>query len=421
MRLLITILQVALGIFSRNPELSAGNLCGYFPQDTLVSEAPKGYKPFYISHIGRHGSRFLGESAAKYFNVIDTLDIYAAKGRLTADGLSLLEDLRNMYAVSIDHLGGLTELGALEHRQICSRMIHHYPEVFSDSRRIHVDAFSTKSPRVIASMDAFVSELVERSPNIVVDTFMTSWGGDIKSQEVVGYNHLLKDELKKVVDRKDKQLRRLGKTINGGKGDFHVFAEKIFLKPETIPSSSVYYIARSSYKVLKTGRVTEPEIMPSMGKYYTESELYALWVNNGIFWLKNINLPGYVSPIVTTRGKGILDRIVIDADEAIQANSNEAATLRFSHDSYLLPLMAAIELDGANLECDEMEFLERFQDFNFICPACNVQLVFYHKKRRGPVLVKFLLNEKETLIRGLEPKTGCFYDWSTVKQFWSAK
>ena len=37
----------------------------------------------------------------------------------------------------------------------------------------------------------------------------------------------------------------------------------------------------------------------------------------------------------------------------------------------------------------------------------------------GTFLVKFLLNEKETLIHGLKPLTGCYYEWSKVKEFWA--
>lgn len=420
MRLLFTILQVALGIFSKDPELSAGNLCGYFPQDTLVSEAPKGYKPFYVSHIARHGSRFLDKSSSKYFHAIDTLEFYAAKGMLTADGLELIEDLRCMHEMSEGHYGELTELGAMEHRQICSRMVRHYPEVFSVGARTHIEAFSTPSSRVMASMEAFISELGERCPKMVVETFKTNWGGDIKSQEVVGY--LQSDSLKAEIKKKDKELRKIGRVINGGDGDFHVFAERIFLEPETIPASTVYFVARYSYKAYKTGRVTYPETMPSMGKFFTAEELYALWVNNSMHWLKSLNRPDYLSPLVATRGYGILDRIIYDADEAIKSGSTAAATLRFSHDTYLLPLMAAIGFEGTCPDCEDTEILDHFQDFNLVPPACNVQLVFYRKKNnRAPVLVKFLLNEKETLIPGLKPKTGCYYDWKAVKKFWASR
>ena len=418
MRLIITILQVALSLLNKNPDLSAGNLCGYFPQDTLVSEAPKGYKPFYISHIARHGSRFLSDGNIKYFQATDTLAMFAEKGMLTKDGLSLMEDLLVMRGLTEGHFGDLTGLGALEHRQICSRMVRHYPEVFAGGDRSHVEAISTSSQRVIESMVSFISELSKLAPSMVVDAYKTDWGKDPRSQEVAGYEYLMTDSMEEVSKEKEKELRKLGRKITKGMGDYHVFAERIFLEPEKIPFATVKYLARSTYRVFKTGRVTEPDTMPGMDKYLTVEELYPLWASSCIGWLRYIDLPGYKSPLAETRGKGIIERIIADADEAIRSDSNAAATLRFSHDTCLLPLMGAIPLEGAILECDKMQYLDYFQDFNFICPACNVQMVFYRNKRNN-ILVKFLLNEKETLIHGLQPKTGCFYEWNSVKQFWA--
>ena len=43
-----------------NKNLSASNYLAYpMPQNTKDTPAPKGYKPCYLSHYGRHGSRFL--------------------------------------------------------------------------------------------------------------------------------------------------------------------------------------------------------------------------------------------------------------------------------------------------------------------------------------------------------------------------
>jgi hypothetical protein len=47
--------------------------------------------------------------------------------------------------------------------------------------------------------------------------------------------------------------------------------------------------------------------------------------------------------------------------------------------------------------------------------------LFAGNKRNSQILVKFLLNEKETLIHGLEPHTGIYYDWSEVKEFWQSQ
>jgi hypothetical protein len=114
----------------------------------------------------------------------------------------------------------------------------------------------------------------------------------------------------------------------------------------------------------------------------------------------------------------MIEQIIEDADEAISPRSHTAATLKFSHDTYLLPLMAAVPFEGTVLDCPETEIAERFQDYNFILPACNVQLIFYRRSCCKRILVKLLLNEKETLIHGLEPVTSCYYDWESVKRFW---
>lgn len=415
MRLLFTILQVALGIFSKNPELSAGNLCGYFPQDTIVTEAPKGYKPFYISHIARHGSRLVTNS--ERFQVIDTLAYYAGKGMLTQDGLTLLEELRLMHQISEGHYGDLTELGALEHRQICGRMVRHYPGVFSNPKRTLIKAYSTTSPRVIESMDSFLSELSGRVPGLKMETLLANSGKEV-SQEVTGYRPNTGQE--EEVKRQDKHLREVGHRVLKGRNDFSAFESRVFIEPENVSSSTVSYVARNTFRSFKTGRLTAPANMPSMGKYFTPDELYALWGASSLGWHKYLTIQNYVSPYTTTRGYGILDCIVKDADQAIKAESNTAATLRFSHDVHLLPLMCAIPLEGTVLDCDETQLLERFQDFNFYCPACNVQMIFY-RNRCGRILVKFLLNEKETLIHGLAPKTGFCYDWKKVKRFWSER
>ena len=46
--------------------------------------------------------------------------------------------------------------------------------------------------------------------------------------------------------------------------------------------------------------------------------------------------------------------------------------------------------------------------------ASNLQMVFY-RNRAGKVLVKFLYQEQERMLRNLESVTGPYYDWETVK------
>ena len=160
--------------------------------------------------------------------------------------------------------------------------------------------------------------------------------------------------------------------------------------------------------------------MPGPGKYFTAGELYYLWLSGNLNWAVKLRSPGYENPFTKAYGGGILEKIVEDADKAIAAGSPEAATLRFSHDTYLLPVMASIPLEGTYLECKDSEIADFFQDYRYVCPACNVQIIFYRKGEKGKkILVKFLVNETETPVHGLKPVTGVYYDWAKVKKFWN--
>ena len=61
------------------------------------------------------------------------------------------------------------------------------------------------------------------------------------------------------------------------------------------------------------------------------------------------------------------------------------------------------------------EVSAKWWGFRNIPFASNLQMVFYRNKA-GDVLVKFLYNEKECLLRGLEPVSGPYYRWETVKE-----
>ena len=404
------ILQIALNLFAQQPNLSAGNLCGYVPQDTLVSEAPAGYKPFYISHIARHGSRFL--RSGKSFNVIKELEGYAQNGELTEEGLALISDLKVLREMSEGHYGELTALGAEEHRQICERMMRHYPEVFSSPQRRNVETFSTNSGRVLKSREAFLEQMKATAPNLNISK---SSSGDRNSREVTGDKISEEERAEGKANAKnfDDVKKAARKGIN-----FKAFTEKIFTNPGAIKSSTAREIERRCQYLMSTAVTNDLKAMDPMARYFSPQELYYFWISGSLKWAIYLNYPGYTYYVTEIIGGGILRCFIEDADEAIQASSGTAATLRFSHDSYLMPFIAATRAEGTVLDCDERQIPELFQDFRYICPACNVQFIFFCNDE-GKVLVKLLINEKETLIHGLTPDTGCFYAWSRVKEFYN--
>ena len=105
---------------------------------------------------------------------------------------------------------------------------------------------------------------------------------------------------------------------------------------------------------------------------------------------------------------------VSKADEVLESGYY-AADLRFGHDTALLPLVTLIEIEGME-NC--LPYEEVYPSWNIstqICMGSNLQMIFYRNKS-GKILVKFMYNEKETMLPALEAVSGPYYDWPAVRK-----
>ena len=133
--------------------------------DICDTPPPAGYGPFYISHYGRHGSRYLTREANCL--AADVLEHAAGKGALTDAGLELLGRLRRIKAVHSGMYGQLTTRGAEEHRRLAQRMHARFGGVFSNGGKVRCQ--SSTIPRCLASMANFACELKGLESNLGFD------------------------------------------------------------------------------------------------------------------------------------------------------------------------------------------------------------------------------------------------------------
>ena len=94
--------------------LAASNYKAYYGPTKPLTKAPAGYTPFYISHYGRHGSRFL-IAPSEYDMPYQTLARADSMGKLTPTGQEVLRKVRLMRDEANGRLGELTPLGAEQH------------------------------------------------------------------------------------------------------------------------------------------------------------------------------------------------------------------------------------------------------------------------------------------------------------------
>ena len=162
--------EFAKMIYER-PWMANLNACPYelACEPGVQTKAPRGYKPFYISHYGRHGTRS-GWDQDKYEVVIEALTKAKEAGILSASGDSLLQETLLVKQAHNKMDGRLTVRGQREHRAIANRMYKNFRRVFRrGSKNLRVN--SSTVPRCLVSMAAFTNQLSELDYrlNIVMD------------------------------------------------------------------------------------------------------------------------------------------------------------------------------------------------------------------------------------------------------------
>ena len=147
-----------------NIYLAGSNYLDYDRQlsDKALTPSPKNYEPYYMSHYGRHGSRWL-ISDGNYSKPIATLKTAKEQGKLTPLGEKTLETIEAIYATANKRLGDLTTVGERQHHGIGKRMVKNFPEIFK-TKNLKIDARSTTVNRCILSMIAECEELAAANP-----------------------------------------------------------------------------------------------------------------------------------------------------------------------------------------------------------------------------------------------------------------
>ena len=145
--------------------LKAGsNYMAYQAPTQALTKSPKGYAPFYMSHYGRHGSRWL-INENDYSSVMRAFRRANELGKLTPLGKEALEKLERFYPCTKGRLGELSDIGEQQHHGIGRRMTEHFPEIFS-GKSAEVDARSTVVIRCILSMTAECEEITAFNPQL---------------------------------------------------------------------------------------------------------------------------------------------------------------------------------------------------------------------------------------------------------------
>lgn len=388
----------------------ASNQMAYPTPTQKLTPAPANYKPFYISHYGRHGSRYL-INPRDYSYPHEVLRSADSAGVLTTLGKDVLRRFEVIEREAANRYGELTPLGAEQHRQIAHRMYERFPEVFQGN--VWVDAKSTVVIRCILSMTNELLELTRLNPNLRIRH-------DASEHEMYYMNFNDKDLRKQTWnDETGRAYEAFYKqNANFDHAFCKLFSDTTFVWRKADPK-------RFYEKLFHTAtNVQNLEVRNSLTLYdlFSDEDIYNNWRISNLWWYLTYGsspLNGGTQPFSQ---RNLLRRIIEQADSCIVL-PQPGATLRFGHETMVMPLTVLMELNGTNVVTDDFAHLDQkgWVNYRIFPMAANVQLVFYRRNTGDKdILVKVLLNENEARLP-IKSDMAPYYKWSEVRQYYLDK
>ena len=403
--------QQAREDFRKDITLSGSNYKAYPGPQKQLTPAPAGYKPYYISHYGRHGSRYL-IGANDYDRPYNALKKLADAGMLTEKGLEVFDKVGQIREEARGRDGELTKLGAEQHRGIAKRMYERFPEVFKG--KTNIDAKSTMVIRCILSMENALLQFAMMNPELNIthdasrhdmyymnqkDSVLTSLKGKgSKSQEFHEFS------------KKHRTGQRVADLL---------FKDKEFLEKNKIDGRR---LVEKIFELASNIQSTELRHKFQMYDLFNEDEVYDFWAGSNAWWYVNYGNSPLSGGNQGFSQRNLVRKIISEADSCL-AFPHPGATLRYGHDTMVMPLVCLLNLNGYGKQMP-LEDLDKngWHNYRIFPMACNVQFIFYHKNDKDKdVIFKVLLNEDEAELPDLKPVQGCYYKWGDFKDYFLKK
>lgn len=370
----------------------------YTPEEP--TPVPKGYKPVYISHFSRHGSRYHTWDAL-YSSCYEMLAQADSLGILTSEGQRLLPKLKDIADDAYMRTGDLSQRGLDEQRGIARRMYESFRPLLG-RRGVEIRAYSTKVHRTILSMTAFVEELSKCNQQAHFNITAS-----LREQQHL--NHApnaaeLRPEFESLFReapydnppyRLVSQLISDEDFIQGNPEWCYGFFDRLIQIALVLPAQCSPYDLRS---------------------LFTDDELFNYWKKDNYRLYLEAGPSREFGRAVSADAIPLLENIIETADEALSMGYPQA-TLRFGHDLNFVPLVSLLDVNGLGQvqASSPDELWQRWSSFKVSPMSTNLQFIFYRNKE-GRVIVKLLFNEHEASLP-LESLSGPYYDWTLVKEY----
>ena len=380
-RILVVWVALILGLAANAQKKTLEQMGGVYyaypvSQRLIDPTPPDGYAPFYISHYGRHGSRWL-PSDSRYEQVLAQ---FADKKNLTAEGKKLRKQLARVWRNARGNGGQLTPLGGRQHEAIALRMKSNFPEVFGEGSFIR--ARSSVVPRCAASMHHFIQTIT--SPSVTIDMATDSADMRYIAYSTPEVKQIERGPFVKMHGAPDRLMRLL-------------FKDPSKVENPEVLMGELHTIASDIQDV------ADPKLH-DLYWLFTDEELFDIYERN------NERMAYCNGGDPRTGGEPAWSALSLWQDVETRADAalrrtHPSADLRFGHDTNLYRLLSLLQASSAKSgKMDEI-----------LPMAANLQMIFY-RNASGDVIVRLLHNEQDFTLP-IPSVREHYYRWSDIKAY----
>ena len=421
--------QTAREEIEANKYLAGSNYLDYDRQLSTkpLTPAPKGYVPFYMSHYGRHGSRWL-ISKDSYTSVVEPMQKAKMYGKLTTKGEEVLGQLEAFVKLPVPNfpaldgqyegaqlrLGDLSSVGERQHHGIGKRMAQNFPEIFK-AKNVTIDARSTVVVRCILSMVAECEELMAANPTARIHNEV--------SEALQYYMNASRTGLVKAMGKKGSAIRKQHATRKQADRLMQVLFNDQQWVADSLKAGSIMY---NLFEIATNMQSHDVDI--DLYPLFTKDEIYDQWRTRNIGWYLDYGPAPQTEGVMPFSQKNLLRNIIETADTVTQTQ----ATLRFGHEVCVMPLACLLELDDCGIAVDNLDELDKYwRNYRIYPMASNIQLIFYRPTKSkansqkpmanaNDILVKALLNERECRLP-IKTDQYPYYKWADLRHYYLNK
>ncbi|MDD7531788.1 MAG: histidine-type phosphatase [Candidatus Cryptobacteroides sp.] len=401
----------------------------------ICTAAPKGYEAFYISHYGRHGSRY-PYTASVATALLDMLHEAEGKENLSEYGNGLMARLELFMEKAGNHIGELTDLGRQQQYRLAGEMAERYPQAFRKGAVVTAQASS--SSRSILSMASFCTALARKCPSIRIDQFQgfaetqataPNMGRNPLRIKGPGLGNPYRESPAEFMQRRFPEFTE---TVLG----------KMFRDPyAALGDRDVQYLMDHIYMLIGGMNSLPDGVRMDFSDIVTPETLARMWeLDNYQRFCEYIDYTASCCSVF----KDIIERadarlaLLDSAAGKLEGRADgraegavgraEGADLRFGHDHVLMSLLMIADIDSfGELPENPDELGHVFQTFRSPM-AANLHFVFYRPKNgRGPILTGLSLNGQPARLSALDKELGIspdksgFYRWDDVKAWFGKR